>query len=117
MGAERERLVAEIRLLLDALAERAEGYLRACRDLDPQPDGCGWCPVCAAVSLLRGQSPSAMTEQLAGIVRALREALAEHVAEPGPEPAEESAEPDVQRIDVRRVGGPVLRDEGVAAQC
>lgn len=102
-----DQLVEELRLLLDALAGKAEDYLRGCAPrAESEERGCGWCPLCAAVALVRGHRPD-LNDQLLGIVQLLRQAM----AEPAPPPAEEP-EPDapakVQRIRVQRVGGTVL---------
>ncbi|RKT82465.1 hypothetical protein SAMN05421805_12238 [Saccharopolyspora antimicrobica] len=102
-----DQLVEELRLLLDALAGKAEEHLRGCAPrAEDEERGCGWCPLCAAVALVRGQRPE-LNDQLLGIVQLLRQAM----AEPEPQPAEEP-EPDapakVQRIRVQRVGGTVL---------
>ncbi|MER5388863.1 hypothetical protein [Saccharopolyspora sp. NPDC002686] len=112
-----EQLVEELRLLLDALAGKAEEYLRGCDQASEPPSeagerGCGWCPLCAAVALVRGHRPE-LNDQLLGIVQLLRQAM----AEPAPQPTEAEPEPDapakVQRIRVQRVGGTVL-DEAEA---
>ncbi|GAA4614110.1 hypothetical protein GCM10023108_17410 [Saccharopolyspora hordei] len=110
-----EQLVEELRLLLDALAGRAEEYLRGCGTrAEAEERGCGWCPLCAAVALVRGRRPE-LNDQLLGIVQLLRQA----VADPEPEPAQPERAPEeptkVQRIHVRRVGGTVL--DGAEAQC
>lgn len=71
---------------------------------------CGWCPVCAIASLLRGERPeltSRLADQLAGLLDLLRESAEPRpagAAAPPPEPAE-PAPSKVQRIDVRRVRG------------
>ncbi|WP_243789208.1 hypothetical protein [Saccharopolyspora gloriosae] len=134
----RDRVSEEFRLLLDAAAWRAEEYLRGVGGAehsahaehssaerpeagrsDEQRAGsattCGWCPICAVATLLRGERPeltSRLTEQLAGLIDLLRESLAEHrrphaepAAEPGGPGAAEPGAPKVQRIDVRRVRG------------
>lgn len=119
--ANHDKLVEELRGLLEAIAERAEDYLRDCRP--DGSDGCGWCPVCAAVALVRGQRPEVaarLTEHVAGLVQALRQVLAEQAAEPAAEePHEETDEEQetgkVQRISVRRVDGSVLREPGNGA--
>lgn len=112
-----DQLFEELRLLLDAAAGKAEEYLRGC---DQGADsagrtGCGWCPLCAAVALLRGQRPE-LNDQLVGIVQALRQMLADQRPAEEPEEPEESEEdvPAVskaQRIRVQRVDGPVLADD------
>ncbi|TDD91554.1 hypothetical protein E1202_05195 [Saccharopolyspora karakumensis] len=110
---EHDQLLEELRLLLDALAGKAEEYLRGC-PREGQPDesgaGCGCCPLCAAMDLSRGQRPE-LNDQLLGIVQQLRQALADR-AEPSADEPEEAQpeEPKVQRIQVQRVAGPVLAE-------
>ncbi|MCI2421284.1 hypothetical protein MOQ72_27960 [Saccharopolyspora sp. K220] len=112
-----DQLVEELRLLLDALAGKAEEYLRGCgasAEADSK-SGCGWCPLCAAVALLRGQRPD-LNDQLLGIVQALRQMLVDqHPAASEEDSPEEPAEPKVQRIRVRRVDGRVLAEDDVGA--
>jgi hypothetical protein len=121
-----DQIVDELRRLLDAVAFRAEEYLHDCREAADDSDGrdtpCGWCPVCAVVSIVRGQRPemtARLAEHLAGIVTLLRELLAEHQANPSP-PRADSPEPTtetkVERIDVRRVNGHVLRETGTTTE-
>lgn len=117
------RLAEELRLLLDALAERAQPMLnrlaRADSATDPDaehvPATCGWCPVCAGVALLRGERPELAVraaEHAAGLLAVLRSALAERTPAPAAEPAmqhEPEHEPPspaerVQHITVRRPG-------------
>ncbi|WP_184729198.1 hypothetical protein [Saccharopolyspora phatthalungensis] len=114
-----DHLVEELRMLLDAVAGKAEEYLRGCgQDAEADNSGstCGWCPLCAAVALLRGHRPE-LNEQLIGIVQALRQALADQrAAAPGAaddseeDGQEEPAASKVQRIRVHRVDGPVLAE-------
>ncbi|RRO14887.1 hypothetical protein EIL87_19400 [Saccharopolyspora rhizosphaerae] len=109
---EHDRLLEELRLLLDALAGRAEEYLRGCEREPRQGEtGCGWCPLCAAVALARGQRPE-LSDQLLGIVQVLRQALVDHAEHATAEQPEEPEpeEPKVQRIQVQRVAGPVLAE-------
>jgi hypothetical protein len=121
-----DQLVEELRLLLDAAAGKVEEYLRGCGQ-DAQADGgagCGWCPLCAAVALVRGHRPE-LNDQLIGIVQVLRQALsdqrpgaaqASETSESSEEDgAEESAAPKVQRIRVQRVDGSVLAEDGTGA--
>lgn len=106
------RLAEELRLLLDALAERAEPWLhRLAQAPDGEPAGhtpatCGWCPLCAGLAVLRGERPELAqkaAEHTAGLLTVLRSALADHE----PAPAEQPAEPAerVQHIAVRRTDG------------
>lgn len=108
---EHDRLLEELRLLLDAMAGKAEEYLRGCEQEPKQGEaGCGWCPLCAAMALARGQRPE-LSDQLLGIVQQLRQALADHAEHTEREPEEpEPQEPKVQRIQVQRVAGPVLAE-------
>jgi hypothetical protein len=101
------RLAEEFRLLLDALAERAQPMLNR---LATAPEGehppatCGWCPLCAGVAVLRGERPElAMraAEHVASLLTVLRAAFAEH------EPAGESARPDPERPDGAPAGARV----------
>lgn len=102
-----DQLVEELRLLLDALAGKAEEYLRGCAPrTEAEERGCGWCPLCAAVALVRGHRPE-LNDQLLGIVQLLRQAMAEPEAQQAEEP-EPEAPAKVQRIRVQRVGGTVL---------
>ena len=103
--------VADAALLLDAMAGKAEEYLRGCEQEPKQGEtGCGWCPLCAAMDLARGQRPE-LNDQLLGIVQQLRQALADHAQPSADEPEEaQPEEPKVQRIQVQRVAGPVLAE-------
>jgi hypothetical protein len=131
-----DQVAEELRLLLDAMAFRAEEYLRNLgRESSDTPHGpgqsaqhpsgavCGWCPVCAAISMLRGDRPELtmrLAEQLAGFVTLLRQALAEQQGNPPPASAPADPEPEseparqakVQRIDVQRVNGRIARENG-----
>ncbi|HEX3649733.1 MAG TPA: hypothetical protein VHV49_15015, partial [Pseudonocardiaceae bacterium] len=75
------RLVEELRLLLDALAERAEPMLNrlAAGEQDEHlPATCGWCPVCAGMAVLRGERPELAVraaEHAVGLLAVLRTAL------------------------------------------
>lgn len=133
-GPGREQIIDELRLLLDAVAFRAEEYLAGCGDGEGDAAGegqdrtgsapCGWCPLCAVASILRGQRPelsARVTEQLAGLVTVLRQVLVDERGSPGatadsgtsddPESGIDPSSPKVQRIDVRRVRGRVSREE------
>jgi hypothetical protein len=132
----REQVVEELRRLVDALAFRAEDFLRSLSDdashecadegQSERARPWGWCPVCAVVAIVRGERPeltARMVEQLGGIVALLREALAEQQgAPPPPEPAtsthdeEPAPSAKVQKIAVRRVSGSVLGDGEPASQ-
>ncbi|MGF6881033.1 hypothetical protein ABIA39_000913 [Nocardia sp. GAS34] len=73
-------LTEELRLLAEAVLERVEPMLRrASAEGRAEWGGCGWCPVCAAAALARGEHHDVVAA-LAGhgtaIVTVLREALA-----------------------------------------
>ena len=102
------RLAEELRLLVEAVADRAGPWLD--RVAAEQPDGsCSWCPLCAAVALVRGE-PNALAgrglDAAADLVALLRAVLADrwepgasHM--PGFTPAEKPTA-RVQHIPVRR---------------
>ncbi|TDP96065.1 hypothetical protein [Labedaea rhizosphaerae] len=125
------RLAEEVRLLLDAVADRAGPWLdrlaASSHEDHDRPVACGWCPLCALVSVLRGE-PSELAgvvlERAAELVALLRAVLADRW-EPGtmhmpgfrpspssspssPSPPEERYPGDqalrVQKIPVRRAG-------------
>ncbi|KAA2256548.1 hypothetical protein F0L68_26300 [Solihabitans fulvus] len=119
-------LTEELRLLLTAVADRAQPWLqRVATAAEPSESGesgqhdartCGWCPLCAGMALLRGERPelaAKAAEHAVGLLTVLRAALREPAREPrSPQadgaPAEEPAtaaqqdSPRVQRIEVRR---------------
>src|SRR6202000_1772780 len=84
------RLAEELRLLLDALAERAEPVLNrlaAGEHEEHTPATCGWCPLCAGMAVLRGERPELAVraaEHAAGLLAVLRSALAEPATAPPP---------------------------------
>jgi hypothetical protein len=98
------RLAEELRLLLDALAERAQPWLNrlATEPTDEHtPATCGWCPVCAGIAVLRGERPELAVraaEHAAGLVAVLRSALADRAPTDPPPPADDR----VEHITVRR---------------
>jgi hypothetical protein len=111
------RLAEELRLLLDALAERAEPLLNRLATVDEQgehnPTTCGWCPLCAGLAVLRGDRPELAVraaEHASGLLAVLRAALAEPPAGASgsasapPPPGDEPAAERVQHITVRRRG-------------
>ncbi len=105
------RLAEELRLLLEALAERAQPLLNRLaapggEDAEHTPATCGWCPVCAGMAVVRGERPELAVkaaEHAAGLLAVLRAALAEPPAATGSSspPAPDSR---VQHISVRRRG-------------
>lgn len=105
------RLVEELRLLLDAVADRAGPWLdRVSAEHDSAP--CGWCPLCAVVALVRGEPNEVAARGLANaadLVALLRAVLADRwepgvVHMPGftPPGRQDEERPKVQRIPVRR---------------
>jgi hypothetical protein len=112
------RLAEELRLLLDALAERAEPLLnRLATAPTGEPTGehgdqhtpatCGWCPLCAGMAVLRGERPELAVraaEHATGLLSVLRAALADREPRPAqPQPgADEPVHERVQHITVRR---------------
>jgi hypothetical protein len=111
------RLVEELRLLVDAVAERAGPWLdRVAVSTHEEHAGLvgGWCPVCALVALIKGE-PSELAarglDRAADLVALLRAVLADRW-EPGvphmpgfkPEPRSSAR---VERIPVRRKGNPM----------
>ncbi|GAA0537701.1 hypothetical protein GCM10011581_38440 [Saccharopolyspora subtropica] len=112
-----DQLVEELRLLLDAAAGKAEEYLRGCAQQgEAVRAGCGWCPVCAAVGLLRGQHPE-LKEHLVGVVQALRALLADHQTESEEDTEDEPVPAKVQHIGVQRVAGRVLDETEATSRC
>ncbi|KOX22415.1 hypothetical protein ADK67_24135 [Saccharothrix sp. NRRL B-16348] len=77
-----------MRLLLDAAAERAQPWLhRVAAEGEHDTRTCGWCPLCNAVALARGdrsELAAKAAEHVAGLIAVLRAALAEPgTSEPG----------------------------------
>jgi hypothetical protein len=112
------RLVEEVRLLLDAVAERAGPWLDRVSASAPPGSTCR-CPACAVVALVRGEPNELAARSLdraADLVALLRAVLADrwqpgspHMPgfTPPPRPAARPGErPRVQRIPVRRKGDP-----------
>ncbi|MFI9006324.1 hypothetical protein ACIGNX_03690 [Actinosynnema sp. NPDC053489] len=104
------KLAEELRLLLDVAAERAQPWLhRVAAEGEHDTRTCGWCPLCNAVALARGdrsELAAKAAEHLTGLIAVLRAALAEP-ARPEPAAPEESPEagkPRVQHIPVVRRG-------------
>lgn len=106
------RLVEELRLLADAVADRAGPWLdRVAADGTHEPT-CTWCPLCAAVAVVRGEPNELATRGLdaaADLVALLRAVLADRW-EPGvshmpgftPSGPSSSGPVRVQHIPVRR---------------
>jgi hypothetical protein len=110
------RLVEELRLLLDAVAERAGPWLDRVSASAPAGSSCR-CPACAVVALVRGEPNELAARSLdraADLVALLRAVLADRW-QPGaphmpgftpPPRSAPGARPRVQRIPVRRKGDP-----------
>lgn len=105
------RLVEELRLLADAVADRAGPWLDRVA-ADGADAGCTWCPLCAAVAVVRGEPSELATRGLdaaADLVAVLRAVLADRW-EPGvshmpgftPSSSSSSDSVRVQHIPVRR---------------
>jgi hypothetical protein len=75
------KLTEELRLLLDAAAERAQPWLhRVAAEGEHDTGTCGWCPLCNAVALARGdrsELAAKAAEHVAGLIAVLRAALVE----------------------------------------
>ncbi|MBB5808483.1 hypothetical protein F4560_008251 [Saccharothrix ecbatanensis] len=101
------KLAEELRLLLDAAAERAQPWLhRMAAEGEHDTRSCGWCPLCNAVALARGdrsELAAKAAEHVAGLITVLRAALAEPVPPPA-DSGEEERKPRVQHIPVVRRG-------------
>jgi hypothetical protein len=102
------RLAEELRLLVEAVADRAGPWLDQVVSAEQQ-ESCSWCPLCAAVALVRGR-PNALAgrglDAAADVVALLRAVLADRWEpgashQPGFTP-EEKASTKVQHIPVRR---------------
>ena len=107
-GEPGSRLVEELRLLVEAVAERAGPWLDQVAT-DPPDSSCSWCPLCAAVALVRGE-PNALAgrglDAAADVVALLRAVLADRW-EPGVShmpgfTPDEKPSPKVQHIPLRR---------------
>ncbi|MFD0202753.1 MULTISPECIES: hypothetical protein [Saccharothrix] len=109
------KLAEELRLLLDAAAERAQPWLdRVAAEGEHDTRTCGWCPLCNAVALARGdrsELAAKAAEHVAGLIAVLRAALAEPAAsdDAAQEQPVRPEKPRVQHIPV------VRRDQG--SQC
>lgn len=103
-----DRIAEELRLLIDAVAEKAEPWLArlAADSADHDPTSCDWCPVCAVAAVLRGERSelaARAAEHAAGLLAVVRMAMQQQ--RPAQSPAEEPPTPPrVQKITVRRRG-------------
>lgn len=87
MSEDYGEFVEELRLLAETVLERVEPALRqAAVGIDQQEwAGCSWCPVCAAVALLRGEHHdlvAVLADHGTAMVTVLREAIAGIPVEP-----------------------------------
>ncbi|GAA0630420.1 hypothetical protein GCM10010174_58720 [Kutzneria viridogrisea] len=109
------KVKAEFRLLLDAVADKAEPWLQRLSTGEGgqaahAPGTCDWCPVCAVAAVLRGEHSelaAKAAEHAAGLLSVLRAAVQQQPAASEPEPApqpEDQPPPRVQRIVVQRGG-------------
>lgn len=123
------RVADELRSLLHGFADRAEPLLRKAAEHadDELPASCHWCPLCAALAVVRGQRPelaNKAAEQGVLLVELLRAALGDsghqkdsgswttsgHLSEEDLIDDLSSTRPQpvvrdrVQRIEVRRAG-------------
>ncbi|WP_236788587.1 hypothetical protein [Amycolatopsis sp. GM8] len=110
-------LAEEIRLLVEMVVERAapwlEGIVAAGHgSADRAAPDCGWCPLCAVVSVVRGERPefaARLVEQLGQLVALLRAVLADrwdpehgfHMPGFQPQPKPEPSSARVQHIPVQ----------------
>ncbi|MTD53528.1 hypothetical protein [Amycolatopsis pithecellobii] len=115
--ADATNLAEEIRLLVEMVVERAapwlDGIVAAGHGESERPAAdCGWCPLCAVVSVVRGERPelaARVVEQLAQLVALLRAVLADrwdpehgfHMPGFQPESKPEPSSPRVQHIPVQ----------------
>jgi hypothetical protein len=102
------RLAEELRLLIEAVADRAGPWLDRVA-AEAADSSCSWCPLCAAVALVRGE-PNALAgrglDGAADLVALLRAVLADRWEpgashKPGFTPEEKPSQ-KVQHIPVRR---------------
>ncbi|MCS7476522.1 hypothetical protein ACFFQW_34005 [Umezawaea endophytica] len=100
------KLVEELRLLVDVAAERAQPWLHRIATEgagDHNPQTCGWCPVCNAAALIKGdrsELAAKAAEHVSGLLTLLRMALTDPATPAQPEPQQD--EPRVQHIQVVR---------------
>jgi hypothetical protein len=103
------RLAEELRLLVEAVADRAGPWLDRVASDEESSSSCSWCPICATVALVRGE-PNALAgrglDAAADVVALLRAVLADRwdptvSHKPGFTP-EDRPSPAVQHIPVRR---------------
>lgn len=113
---EATRVAEELRWLFDTVAERAQPWLNQMRepampgDGPHPPSSCGWCPLCAAISLARGERPE-LAERLAthtlGLLGTLRAAMEPDEDRPsGAAPTGHSTADTGSSADARPAGAP-----------
>ncbi|MCD5419861.1 hypothetical protein LRS71_09870 [Rhodococcus pyridinivorans] len=115
-----EALISELLLLADAVLDRVEGtvqqFVAATGDASDHtapdtatgstapgdaetattPNGCAWCPLCAAAALVRGENHelvSRLASKLAALVALLRKFLAQFLPSTGGVPPEPTPDP------------------------
>ncbi|MGW0175767.1 hypothetical protein ACWDUM_18255 [Rhodococcus sp. NPDC003322] len=104
MSADHAALMAELRALANAALDRLEPLLERAADVaaavapergedgahedgEDRGSACGWCPVCALVALVRGESHDLLTlvaSQLSALLALVRALLDEHDGHGGP---------------------------------
>ena len=104
-----DRIAEELRLLIDAVAEKAEPWLAriAADSADHEPASCDWCPVCAVAAVLKGERSemaARAAEHAAGLLAVLRMALQQQQSQPAAADEQPTTPPRVQKIAVRRRG-------------
>jgi phytoene/squalene synthetase len=103
----RAKVKEEFRLLLDAVADKAEPWLQRLRDSEEHvPGTCDWCPVCAVAAVLRGEHSelaAKAAEHAVGLLAVLRAAVRQPAApQPAAQPQPAGQPPRVQKIVVQR---------------
>jgi len=111
------KLVEELRLLVDVAAERAQPWLQKIATEgagDHNPQTCGWCPLCNAAALIKGdrsELAAKAAEHVSGLLTLLRMAL----SDPGGSTSAQSApQPDESRVQHIQV---VRRKSDQSSQC
>lgn len=103
----------ELRIIAELLGQRIATWSQRPEQTGAASGPCSWCPICAVVTLARGQRPELAARlglHAAGLLAVLRESLApEEAAAPGggaaPDPGTTPRDSQrVQRVTVRRPG-------------
>lgn len=101
-------LPADLRVAAVAMLDRLEPALRRLRETgapEPEPGPCAVCPVCALISLVRGERPEMAVrwaDQAVGLLTLLRSALADGPPDPPPPAPPPPPARRVERIPVVR---------------